>query len=122
MAHARVDDLYDDKRKIRRAWRAHPPNPIGLHIMAITYCQRHKLDGQIPDDWFEEMVPKPRERAQIIATMLKEGLLDAQEHADGTYCVHDFLDWNESSAERSARTEAARRAANTRHGNANGTA
>jgi hypothetical protein len=122
MAYAKVDDLYDDKRKIRRAWRAHPPNPIGLHIMAITYCQRHRLDGRVPDDWLHEMLPKAGERTRIIRTMVAEGLFEERDHMDGSYCIHDFLDWNESAADRKARSDASRRAANTRHRDADGSA
>ena len=118
MAHAKVDDLYDDKRKVKRAWKAHPPNPIGLHIMAITHCQRHRLDGNIPDDWIEEMLPVARIRTQIIATLVAERLFDEQPHADGSYYVHDFLDWNESAAVRTERADAARKAANARYAKA----
>lgn len=122
MAHAKFDDLYDDKRKIKRAWRAHPPNPVGLHAMAITYCQRHKLDGMVPDDWIKEVIPNQARRERIVATMVAEVLFDEQPHGDGLYRVHDFLDWNESAAEREKRSDASRMAANKRHGNANGNA
>lgn len=122
MTYAKVDDIYDDKRKIKRAWRAHSPNPIGLHIMAITYCQRHALDGRVPDDWLEELLPKGRDREAILATMVREGLFDEAPHPDGRFAVHDFLEWNESAAERESRAERARRAANKRYGNANSSA
>ena len=112
MAYAKIDDLYDDKRKIRRAWRAHAANPVGLHIMAITYCQRHRLDGRIPTDWIEEMLPTSRVRQAILATMVDTQLFDLE--ADGSYCIHDFLDWNESATERRARSDAARNAVRTR--------
>src|ERR1700757_454176 len=106
MAYAKVDDLYDDKRKMKRAWRANPAS-IGLHIMAITYCQRHALDGKIPDDWLAELLPKPAERTKVLKVMLAERLLDHKPHDDGEYRVHDFLDWNDSAAEREQKSIAA---------------
>ena len=121
MAYAKIDDLYDDKRKMKRAWRANPAT-IGLHIMAITYCQRHALDGKIPDDWLAELLPKPAERVKVLKTMMAERLLDHDPHDDGEYRVHDFLDWNDSAAEREQKSIAARAAALARHSKANGNA
>lgn len=122
MSYAKIDDLYDDKRKIKRAWRAHPPNPVGLHAMAITYCQRHRLDGLVPDEWLEEMVPNAKLRRSVLATMVDNALLDSEPHDDGDYRVHDFLDWNESAAVREARSKQAADAARNRWSTASGNA
>lgn len=121
MSYAKIDDLYDDKRKVKRAWRDHRA-AVGLHAMAITYCVRHRTDGRIPDDWLEEMLPAKRERDQVLTTLVGVALFDADPHADGTYTVHDFLEWNESAAERKARSDAGRNAAGRRWSNANGNA
>lgn len=122
MSYAKVDDLYDDRRKIKRAWRAFPPNPVGLHAMAITYCQRHKLDGRVPDDWIEELLPAKRLRDQILSGMVEFKLFDFAPHEDGNYVVHDFLDYNESAAERKRRSEQAKEAARERWAHASSNA
>lgn len=118
MTWVKLDDLYDDKRKVKRAWRAWGPNPIGLHVLAITHCHRHRLDGKIPDDWLEEVLPKAAQRTRILATMVENCLFDYEPHPDGGYRVHDFLDWNDSAAERTERAEASRNAARMRWSNA----
>jgi hypothetical protein len=111
MSYAQLDDLYDDTRKIKRAWKAHAPNPVGLHSMAITYCQRHRTDGMLPDDWLDEMLPKPRERAVVLATMVEHRLFDLDPHDEGQYRVHNFLKRNASRADREAKSKAAAEAA-----------
>lgn len=122
MSYAKLDDLYDDKRKIKRAWRAHPPNPIGVHAMAITYCQRHRLDGCVPDEWLEDVVRNARQREAIIATMVDCRLLDREPHEDGEFRIHDFLDWNESAEIRASRSKQSADAARRRWANGNGNA
>ena len=118
MSYAKFDDLYDDKLKIKRAWKAHPPNPVGLHAMAITYCQRHRLDGKVPDDWLREMLPNKTHRAKVLMTMVDCVLFDPEPHEYGKFVVHDFLDWNESSDERDSRSRKAASAAEHRWRNA----
>ncbi len=108
MSYAKFDDLYDDKPKIREAWRAFPANPIGLHVMAITYCQRHRTDGCLPDVWIADHLRDIEERQNVLAAMVTFRLFDSAPHALGEYRVHDFLDWNESAGERAKRSQQAR--------------
>jgi len=122
MPYAKFDNRYGEQRKIRRAWRAFPANPIGLHILAIAYCHRHNCDGCIPTDWIEEMMPKSREREAIIGAMVDLELIDVSPHNDGDYRLHDYLDWNDSAEERDAKRIAAGKAAGIRWGTANGNA
>jgi hypothetical protein len=102
-----LDNTYDDRRKIQRAWRTKPA-AIGLHVMAITFSNRHDTDGQIPHEWLQEMVPRTTERQAILQVLVEHGLFDF----DGEqYTVHDYLDWNRSAEEREARRRAAANAA-----------
>ncbi|HET6866212.1 MAG TPA: hypothetical protein VFH80_09820 [Solirubrobacteraceae bacterium] len=109
MPYAQFDDRYDDHRKTKRAWRTHPA-AVGLHAMAITYCNRHKTDGRLDADWVEEKLAlsplAKRQQQATLAALLDLGLFER----DGDdYLVHDFLDWNRSRAQRQALAEQGRR-------------
>ena len=101
MPYARMDDRYDDHRKIKRAWRRQPA-AVGLHTMAITYANRHQTDGRIDADWIEEklaLLPvSTKQQALILETLVDLRLLELVD--DETYRVHDFLDWNLSREQR----------------------
>jgi hypothetical protein len=93
MSWARFDDLYDDHRKIKRAWRANR-SAVGLHAMAITYCSRHETDGMVDLEWIVEKLPAAKERSKVLSVLVECELfvpVDA-EH----YSVHDYLDYNPS--------------------------
>lgn len=96
MTWARFDDLYDDNRKVKRAWRRNP-RAVGLHAMSITYSSRHETDGVIDLDWLEEKMPKPAEREATIKTLVECGLY---EPIDGErFRVHDYTDFNPSRSD-----------------------
>lgn len=97
MTWARLDDLYDDHRKVKRAWRAHP-RAVGLHVMAIAYCSRHGTDGVVDLAWITEKIPGRADRGKVLAALVECGLFDAPDDA-GSYRVHDFLDWNPTVAQ-----------------------
>ena len=113
MTYARVDDLYDDKRKVKRAWRA-CPEAIGLHVLSITYCTRHRTDGVLPADWLEEILPHPARRDRVLRAMVEHELFDCN---DGVFVVHDYLDWNDSAEVRSERSRAGKEFAARRWAN-----
>lgn len=96
MTWAKFDDLYDDNRKIKRAWRAHP-RAVGLHAMAITYCSRHETDGIVDPEWLEEKLPVARERAAVLVALVDVGLFVAV--GDDSYLVHDYLTYNPERAD-----------------------
>lgn len=117
MAWARLDDRYDDGRKVRRAWRRDRA-AVGVHVMAITYCSRHGTDGLVDLDWLEECLPVAKERVATLALLVEIGLfhrLEAEEtmvvvDGDGNeivlgpcvdlaFVVHDFLEFNPSSVQ-----------------------
>lgn len=108
MPYARLDDRYDDHRKVKRAWRL-SPTAVALHAMAITYSNRHNTDGNIPCDWVEEKLDlspiRSRDRQRVIDVLLETGLFE--QNADG-YTVHDYLEYNRSRAQRLALSEQGR--------------
>jgi hypothetical protein len=93
---SRFDDLYDDNRKVKKAWRLQPA-AVGLHAMAITYSSRHETDGYVDLDWLEEKLPNARNRERVLRALVETGLLEAVD--DGRFQVHDYLDYNPSSAQ-----------------------
>lgn len=95
MSWAKFDDRYDDGRKVKRAWRRHP-RAVGLHAMAITYCARHETDGLVDPEWLEEKIPGKGERDKVLSVLVDVGLFEPGE--DGEYRVHDYLDYNDTSA------------------------
>lgn len=109
MAWARFDDLYDDNRKIKKAWRSDRA-AIGLHAMAITYCSRHATDGLVDIEWVTERLPAPRERVRVIGVLVECELFEPVDA--GVWRVHDFLDYNPSRADLTERRakDAARKA------------
>lgn len=93
MTWARLDDLYDDNRKVKRAWRA-SGRAVGLHAMAISYCARHETNGLVDVEWITEKLPAARERERVLDVLVAAGLFDAVDA--GHFQVHDYLDYNPS--------------------------
>lgn len=102
MSWAKFDDLYDDNKKIKRAWRS-SRGAVALHAMAITYCARHELDGVIDVDWLIDKLPKAAERKKILATLIEHKLFEIVD--DEHYRVHDYLEYNQSRADAEGRRE-----------------
>lgn len=118
MSWSRFDDLYDEHEKIAEAWFRFPPNPVGLHVMATTACNRWLSDGVIRPRWLIEKLPKLKDRTRVLGAMVEVGLLDVlpagtafqavdssgnEIHAgpfqEDRYVVHDFLDRHDSSVQ-----------------------
>lgn len=102
MTWARFDDLYDDNRKVKKAWRANP-RAVGLHAMAITYCARHETDGIVDAEWLEEKLPAVRERDMVLAALVSVGLFEPLD--GGAHLVHDYLVYNPEHADLVAKRE-----------------
>lgn len=98
MGFGQLDDRYDDTRKIKRAWKAHP-RAVGLHAMSISYCNRHATDGEVDMEWLEEKLPDSLERREVLRVMVDLGLYHPTRDGDA-FLVHDFLDHNRSKDER----------------------
>ena len=95
MSWARLDDRFDDNRKVKRVWLA-CPQALGLHVMALTYCTRHHTDGLVDREYVTEKAPQARQRDRMTQALVEAGLWD--EHADG-WTIHDFLEFNHSRQE-----------------------
>jgi len=108
---AKLDDRYDDNRKIKRAWKRNP-RAVGIHAMAITYSSRHNTDGRIDIDWLEDRLPKQSDRDKTIAVLVDTGLFDVID--EETWQVHDYLVYNASKEGREEQSHAAREAARVR--------
>lgn len=102
MSWAKFDDLYDDNKKIKRAWRA-SRGAIALHAMAITYCARHELDGIVDTDWLIDKLPKDAERTKILSVLVEHNLFKVVD--DEHYEINDYLEYNPSKADAEARRE-----------------
>lgn len=140
MTWSRFDDGYDEHEKIDEAWHAFPPNPVGLHVMATTACNRWLSDGVIRPRWIAEKLPKRRDRDQILSEMVAVELLDmlpageirtlidtanppneitVGPFPEDRYLVHDFLDRHDSSVQvKDKRRRDADRKARNRHSSA----
>lgn len=111
MSWARLDDNYDDHPKVRQAWREHPA-AVGVHVMAITHSARYGTDGLVHGGWLRELMPHWAQRRKVLAVLVSNGLFDLD--ADGTYHVHDFLDYNPSRLSKAETSAASREAARVR--------
>lgn len=97
MAYLTVDDNLSHHRKLLRAGDV----AAWLFVCGLCYCQRHSTDGFIPD---EAVAFLGCAGWRAAAPKLVDGGL--WEIAPGGYQVHDFLDWNDSAADRRAKTDA----------------
>lgn len=83
------------------------PNAFRLHILALCYSSRNATDGYVPTEFVRGN--DRRAAAELVTRKLWEP------HPDGAgWHIHDYLEWQESKADRDARTRAARRAARAR--------
>lgn len=128
MTWVRSDDREDDRRDIKRAWRANG-EALGLRSLARTMCARLETDGLVDLDWIEERVPDQVRREAILSTLVDNDLfeaLPATETRDvrlvrtssgkkvtfniqygpldvDAYIMHDYLEHNEARVESEAR-------------------
>jgi hypothetical protein len=118
---ARFDDGYDDSAKVRRALREGIMGlaAVGLHVLSVTQSARRETDGLVDVDWLDATLHRlsARDRARLIELATSVGFLEdlpTGETTHGTdtkgctveigprdepaYVVHDYLDFNDSSA------------------------
>ncbi len=140
MTWAKGDDRYDDNPKIKRAWRL-SGYAVGLHWQAITASARHESDGLVDPEWLaDKLAHLPRAAGiKAVDTLVRLNLFERLPAGevltldDGcgftvaigplvedAHVVHDFLDYNDSSANladrrrRDAERKAARRRGESR--------
>ena len=95
MTWARLDDRFDDNRKVKRVW-LNCPQALGLHVMALTYCTRHHTDGLVDTEYVAEKAPAVKQRERMTQALVDAGLWTTDPEG---WRIHDFLDYNPSSAE-----------------------
>jgi len=101
MTWARLDDQFYNHPKVAKLGDMLLP-AVGLHALALCYCNAYLTDGFIPKD----QIPRLTGDVTLLLPggtpwVLVNDLLDAGlwEKAEGGYQIHDFLDYNPSRVE-----------------------
>ena len=82
-------------------------DPFDLWVWGLSYAQLHLTDGLVPADAL------PHGSRKAVSKLVLRKLWEAQE--DGSFKIHDYLQWNDSKALVNKRqTEAKERMANAR--------
>ena len=66
--------------------------PIGLHVLALSYCADNLTDGLVPEGWVRRQAFGDLALAQAL---VDAGLWESDPHG---FRVHDYLDYNPSRA------------------------
>jgi hypothetical protein len=111
MTWLKKDDRFPEHRKIRRL----SDGAYRLHDTALCHVARDESDGLLTPDDLEELTHWSRLRRKV-DELITAGLWEPQ--PDGSYAIHDYLDWNRSHAELEAGREADRRRQAARRENA----
>jgi hypothetical protein len=117
MSWSRFDDLYDDHPKVMAATHSNAL-AAALHPQAITAASRRESDGLVDPFWLLARAPDKRKRTEALAVLVRLRLFDvipagetwAGEDDKGhrvvigpfeedRHIVHDYLDYNPSSAQ-----------------------
>lgn len=103
MGWLRLDDQFDDHPKTVAAGH----EASWLDVRGMLFCARHETNGEIPDAQLPRIGSdfSPAKRKKLIAALLEVG---RWERTEGGYLVHDFLEYNPTSAQKEAEREAAR--------------
>jgi hypothetical protein len=115
MPWVKLDDRFPAHRKIRKAWKA-DRGAVGLWAMALAHVNEALQDGFVDPEWIEDQLPNARERAAMTGTLVEAGLWEP--FGDG-WMIHDFADYQPSSAH-IAKVREARRLAGVLGGKASG--
>jgi hypothetical protein len=101
MSWSKIDDLLPHHQKIVGAGKD-GDRVFGWYVAAICYAQRHYSDGIIRVADLPIILPGcGRPPAKILTWLEQLGLWDRIE--GGGWYIHDYLDWNESAADRRAK-------------------
>jgi len=95
MPWIKIDDRLHSHPKVVDAWRLDPA-ALGLYLRALSYSGEHLTDGIIREAFVEELFPAPARRDRAVGALLATGLWER--NGSGCYAIHDYLDFNESSA------------------------
>lgn len=103
MPWARLDDSFHGHPKVRAVWRCRPA--LGLYTLALSYAMAYGTEGKISKEWVEDQLPDAGERRTVVAALVRAGLWRENSHG---WEIHDFLDYNPSNADITARRKADR--------------
>lgn len=130
MTWSKFDDRYDENEHVEDAWFEYPPNPVGLHVMATTACNRWLSDGLVRARWIASMLDhhplmRTKDVAPFLDAMVAHELFDRIKvgdtltvhdsdgetvvfgpYADVQYVVHNFLLHHDSKRQVKARRSA----------------
>ena len=70
-----------------------------LYVHAVCWASRAKTDGVVPSADLQHVAPGLRRRESLAAELVSAGLFEETGYG---WMVHDYLDWNPSSAVRRA--------------------
>ncbi len=100
MPWGRIDDSFYDHPKLDRLGPDRLP-AIGLHWLAVSWCNRWLTDGVVTRDRVEKLGGSAALADALVVACLWE------RHPDG-YLIHDFLEFNDSRADVEGRRRAER--------------
>lgn len=103
MPWARIDDGFYDHPKIVEAIRRGGLATIGLHALALSYCNRHLTDGFVSDGWVGRRVRLAEVLVKSTGTKGQVNGKGIWERVEGGYRLHDYLKFNQSAKEVKAR-------------------
>ena len=102
MAWLRIDDRVRTHPKVVQAG----PQAAWVWFCGICYCREHLTDGVIPAYILSALTPGVNSK-KYAAKLVEVGLWHRRD--DGSYEIHDFLDWNPSRSDIEASKEWDRR-------------
>lgn len=86
MAYIKLDDDFDEHRKLLRVPRALRNTALAVYTRALMYCSRHETDGVVPAGKFDA-----EDEIEALDALINAGLL--QSHDDG-FEINDYLEYN----------------------------
>ena len=89
MPWGKVDDNFYDHPKLDRLPAKDRLACIGLHWLAVSWCNRYLTDGEVPEDRVVRLGGSTRLATDLVTAGLWERTGDG-------YLVHDYLDYNQS--------------------------
>ncbi len=96
----KIDDQAAHHRKIRGLPTGLAFAGFGLYVASIGFARREFTDGVILRTDLPALLPGHVVPLRLIASLVAVGLWDVLADGRSGWCVHDYLDWNESAAVR----------------------
>lgn len=103
MGWGRFDDAYPHHPKLL----AVGPDGLALDVAAVCYSNRYGTDGWIPAPMLVALYPPIKNPRKVAAKLVEVGRWEAD---DGGWWIHDFTEYNPTSAEAAEKREKRARA------------